>query len=452
MATSRKSANRSNLLILILGLCLLAACAGEDGERPNILIITLDTTRLDHLGFCGYDRETSPNIDRIAADAVVYTQVYSTASTTLPAHASLFTGKLVTSHGARSDTEGPLMLLDAIEGPQEWEVYRARGLTPDETTLASLLAEAGYKTGAIVAGPWLKRVFGLDRGFEFYDDAEISDVNGRLAERVTASALSWLEKQRADRFCLFLNYFDAHAPYMPPEAFVQRLFSENDIGRPGSKNEQLIVRYDAEILYMDHHIGELIQTLKEWDLYDKTWIIVTADHGELLGEHQLIGHGKYLYEEEIRVPLISKRPHGEGAGQRIDGRLQLTDVLPMICSGLNLPLPPGIQGVVPADRTLPIVAETYPNEFISAHGYWRTLLASDFKFLWNSKEKHLLFNLKEDPAESTDLSALKPELAAKMARLLDTYLESLPKPGEAGPPVQVDEETAKALKGLGYVK
>jgi len=451
--TRRKAAIRSGLRLLAAGMLfgsvLLTRCADEGAKTPSIVIITLDTTRADHLGFGGYERKTSPNLDRLAADATVYTQAYSTASTTLPAHASLFTGKFVTGHGARRDRGGPLRLLDAIDGPEQWSAYRARGLAPDERTLASLLAEAGYETGAVVAGPWLKKVFGLHRGFQFYDDAGIGTVNGRPAERVTASGLSWLKENRDRPFCLFLNYFDPHAPYMAPEPFLGSFVSTGGSGRPVSRNALLVARYDAEILYMDHHIGALLQKLDEWDLYDETWIIVTADHGELLGEHELLGHGKQLYEEEIRVPLISKLPHGEGAGERIDDRVQLTDLLPMICARLGLRLPPGIEG---AARARPIIAETYPNEFISSRGHWRALIAGDFKFLWNSKEKHLLFNLEEDPAEASDLSAERPELAAKMHRLLESYLQSLPEPGEAGPPVQVDGEITEALKRLGYVK
>ena len=150
--------------VIVAGaIATLAACGGGGtGVRPNVVLITLDTARADHLGCYGYERNTSPNLDRMAAESVLYLDATSTASWTLPAHASLFTGKFTSSHGARYDAEGPLLLTSGIRGPKSWDKYRARGLSPEETTLAQLLGRSEYATGAVIAGPWMKRVFGLD--------------------------------------------------------------------------------------------------------------------------------------------------------------------------------------------------------------------------------------------------------------------------------------------------
>ena len=149
--------DRRNLTIMLLAVTMLAAAGCSDSidrqSHPNILLITLDTTRADRLGCYGYDLDTSPALDSLADESVVYARAVSTSSWTLPAHASLFTAKFPTSHGALYDPEGPLLLTSAIDGPKSWDRYRARGLSPDETTLARLLADHGYRTGAIVGGP-----------------------------------------------------------------------------------------------------------------------------------------------------------------------------------------------------------------------------------------------------------------------------------------------------------
>jgi arylsulfatase len=196
-----------------------SACWPDASPRPNILLITLDTTRADRLGTYGYGKATSPNLDALAAKSVVYTSAVSTTCWTLPAHATLMTGKLTSSHGARLDPEGPISLAQAIQGPTER--YRARGLSPRERTLALVLGEEGYATAAVVASPWLKRIMGLDLGFASYDDDEIDQLGGRRATSVTASALRWLRSRpEHEPFFLFLNYFDPHGPYDPPERFL----------------------------------------------------------------------------------------------------------------------------------------------------------------------------------------------------------------------------------------
>ena len=428
--------------ILLLGGCRRRA------EKPNVLLLTLDTTRADSLGCYGYARPTSPNLDRLASQSTQYTRATASSSWTLPAHASIFTGKFTASHGACYDPEGPLLLSQAIEGP--WRQYRARGLSSEERTLATILKEAGYATGAVVGGPWLKRVFGLDRGFDYYDDDQISEVNGRRADQITPTALRWIERgDRARPFFLFLNYFDPHAPYRAPDPVTTRFITP---GRTPSEPEEIRALYDAEIYFMDYHIGRLLDGLRKLGVYDGTLMVVTSDHGELLGEHGQFGHGNYLYQEELAVPLLVRHPAGEVKPGRSEAPVQHPDLLPMILERLSIPPPSGIQGGVPPALGHPIVAEVYPLSFSAPEGHWRALRHGNFKFLWNSRGQHQLYNLKDDPREERNLITRESERAKKMETYLLKYLASLPSPGAAGQPTPIDDETLRALKSLGYVQ
>jgi arylsulfatase A-like enzyme len=402
---------------------------------------------VDRLGCYGNSNDTSPHLDRLAAESVRYTGALSTSSWTLPSHASLFTGKFTRSHGARYDREGPLILTDAIAGKPGWERIRARGLDAGEATLASVLAEAGYDTGAVVAGPWLKRVMGLDTGFGFYSDSGIESVNGRSAESVTDVALRWLAEPREGSFFLFLNYFDPHAPFSPPAEFVREGSAP---GGMSPREARRLERYEGEIRYMDHHLGRLLRGLRDLGVYDTSWIFVTADHGEALGEHETRGHGTTLYQEVVRIPLLLKYPRGGEGPSTKGGLVQLVDLLPTILGHLDLALPPGVQGS-PLDRVdHPIVAEVYPL-FERGTGEVRAYYADGYKFVWRWDGRHELFDLERDPGELDDLSQREPGRATAMRRSLERYLASLPSPPEGGAPRRVDGETQEALRALGYL-
>jgi arylsulfatase A-like enzyme len=422
-------------------------------KRPNIILIILDTTRADHLSCYGYHRQTSPNIDRLAEESILYTRAIAPSSWTLPSHASLFTGKFTSSHGARYDPEGPLCLTDAITGPKEWRVYRARGLAQNEVTLAAILKQKGYTTGAVVAGPWLKKIFGLDKGFDYYDDNDISTLNGRPAKQVTSAAAGWIKQSPQKEFFLFLNYFDPHIPYSPPEDFAKAFLPKDanlDALKPTAENKNAV--YDAEILYMDHYIGQLLKELKADNLYDNTWIIVTADHGELLGEHNIFGHGKHLYQEELHIPMLLKYPYGEVSPTRTELPIQLNDIFAIILERLGIALPQRIQASVPPVIGHPVLAEVYPLPVISKRGDWRAIFQEDLKFIWNSKGKHMLFNLKYDPNENVNIVRRDHQQAGMMMAQMEAYLKTLPKPGTPAPAQELDEDTKKALKSLGYVE
>ena len=428
----------------------LLACGRGESPRPDVLVVTLDTTRADHLGAYGYERPTSPNLDALAAESIVYDNAYSTSSWTLPAHASLFTGKYPTSHGVRHDPEGALVLASAIRVP---EGIRARGLAAEEVTLAEALSRAGYATGAVVAGPWLLRVFGFDAGFDHYDDSGIVNNAGRTAESVTDAALDWLASHEGEErppFFLFLNYFDPHAPYWPPPVY-RRTFLPPGVEPNVHGQRQAIDLYDAEILYMDRQLGRLLDGLRESGAYRDTLIVVTADHGELFGDHGDWGHERYLWQELVRIPLIVKLPGGARPAQRISVPAQLVDVFPLVLDLAGVAAPDGIQGgVPPTDR--PVLAEVHPIDPGSGTGSWRAQWDGDTKFMWNTLGERYLFDLGRDPGERENLVERQPELARRAeARLHETFAGLPPPPSDGAGSVAIDEATQKALRELGYL-
>lgn len=462
-------------LSLLLAAVALAAC-GQRVEGPNILVITLDTTRRDHLGLYGYEVPTSPNLDRLAADSVVYTNAYAVSSWTMPTHASMFTGKFPSAHGANYDPAGPLNLGDGI-GTQ-FGAYRARPIAENEVTLAMVLADHGYATGGIIAGPWMLKQFRLGKGFEHYDDSGVSALNGRPAEDVTRAAIEYVDEHGDEPFFLFLNYYDPHSPWFvdPPRDAEGKVIGQakplQDLtpvfpksGTIADYTQFANVCYDAEIRYMDREIGRLLDHLKTSGLYENTWIFVLADHGELMGdpvhgEPGLWGHGDSLTEPEIHIPFFVKEP-GPNARTGTDASfVQQTDLLPTILKRLGLPLPPNVQGtplgeahkVVSELVKLPMMNRTDgPNPKDWRHlGNWNVLVRGKDKFSWSSNGTHTLVDLAADPGETTNLyEARKAEADTAMQELL-LYLAGLPKPGDTGKVEDLDAETMKALESLGY--
>jgi arylsulfatase A-like enzyme len=448
-------------LLLVSGAATVGCSHGPDG--PSILLVTLDTTRADHISGYGYGKPTTPHIDRLAADGTRYTRAYAVTSWTLPAHASLFTGKFPSAHGAMYAADGKLRLSQGIGGP--WDNYGANPMSYEETTLAEALKAEGYATGAAVAGPWLKRIFGLGKGFDMYDDANfvgderIGELAGRPGEDVSRSAIEFIDDNEKGAFFLFLNYYDPHQPLSPPAEYVRRFWSEPmpEQGTPEFTRFQLAV-YDAAIQYTDHQLGRVIEHLKELGLYEDMWIIVTADHGELYGENDTWGHGDSLSEPEIKIPLIIKEPGADRPRGIDDTPVQQTDILPLLLTRLGLPLPAGVQGQPIPSVDHPIFAEVYPlphmNQGASKGprqlGDFRTLIEGRYKYVWSSRGNHALYDLGNDPLERENVLVLHTDVAEKMLSTMDRYMASFPKPGEVGDVGDVDTETMDALQKFGY--
>lgn len=313
---------RRLLLLALLVHCTMAAVPPRSPgrTRPSIVIITLDTTRADRMGFLGSGRGLTPNLDALARQSVVFSRAYAQVPLTTPSHATIFTGTY----------------------PQFNHLnYMGQPLAEDLPYLPDLLHHDGYKTAAFVGSLIIDSknpvAAGFGRGFETYDAPFHNRAKGedryhsveRRAGAVVERALAWLSAHPQGPFFIWVHCYDAHAPYDPPEPYKTRFASEP---------------YDGEIAYTDSAMGKLFAGLRARGLFDGAIIALMADHGEALGEHGEHHHGVFLYDETIHVPLLFKLPGQRFAGERRDGRVRLADVAPTILEAAAVPVPPTMQG------------------------------------------------------------------------------------------------------------
>ncbi len=277
-----------------------------DVSAYNVLLITLDTTRADHLGCYGYRPAKTPNIDGLAREGFRFNRVYCPAPLTLPSHVSIMSGLYPVTHGVRNN---------------------GHDLPSGIRTLAGILKAKGYATAAFVSSFSVDSRFGIDRGFDVYDDTFRADSPfktqnaERRAEETFAKFSRWLENNGKNRFFGWVHYFDPHLPYDPPSPYKEAF--EKD-------------PYDGEIAYMDHYVGAILDRLREMGILERTLVVVAGDHGEGLGDKVELGHGIFLYEETLRVPLILHNPSVFRRAQVIESEVRLIDVAPTILEILGL--------------------------------------------------------------------------------------------------------------------
>jgi arylsulfatase A-like enzyme len=429
-------------------------------------MISLDTTRPDHLSLYGYDRPTSPNLEALAQDGILMKDFLTTSSWTLPTHASLFTGLYPSTHGAHYSDTSKVALGDAEGAPQGFEAFRANRLPDEAVTLAEVLRNNGYTTHAVAAGPWLKPVFGLAQGFDYYD-AAFDSLAGRPGDEVSELALSSIERAGEHPFFLFLNYFDPHDPYDPHGTSWEQFL------RPGENfaRSKELAHYDAEISFMDQQIGRVIDDMKLRNLYNSSWIIVTSDHGEHFGEHGLEVHGFSLYQGVVRGVLLIKPPRGLALEIDPDTRAQSVDVMPTLLDSLEISLPSKMEGQPLGIANHPAIAELYRsvgNVRWKGERFRRELRAiysrddfndksdddaHDYKLIVSSKKDDPdsgLFDLRADPEELHDLSTEQPDVVKAMTAVLDHW--SANQSALSPVPVEgLDPETRRQMEALGYI-
>lgn len=294
-------------------------------KRPNLILMVLDTTRADHLGVYGYERDTSPHLDKLGRENHLYSYAVTAAPWTPPSVATFFTGLYPSAHG--------------VMPPNSRELAREafHRLNEEHVTIAEFLRSHGYQTSGITPNPWTKEEFGYNQGFEKYQF-----LNREVAGRISKEGIAEIERMAAGEqpFFLYLHYLDPHDPYTPPEKFdiFDGPVSYHDYDKRTLKFLNL---YDGEIRYMDAAIGNLIDFLKERGLYDSTHIVVVGDHGEQFKEHGHLGHGFQLHNEELHVPLIVKGP---GGPRKVDYTVSTVDVYPTLVELAGLPVPEFMQG------------------------------------------------------------------------------------------------------------
>ena len=448
---------------LVAGVGLLA-CGGEAvrGPRPlNLIVILVDTLRADHLGYHGYSQATSPRLDSLAEDSVVFLRHTGHASRTGPSVATLFTGLHARSHGVVN----PLSHFDA-KGT----------LDASRLTLAEILSDEGYRCAGFAANSNISARFGFSQGFGFFQL-----LRWEKAEGLTRTALAWIEEWVAEDeprppFFLYLHYVDPHSPYEAPAALVNKFVSPDYRGRiTGSHSQldeiiagklqlddadlgQLRALYDAEIRYLDSQIGVLLIDLEVKGLLDESLIVFVSDHGEELLDHDSVLHGYTLYEEQLRIPLMIRHP--ELPARRISQLSRQVDVLPTLLELLGLPIPESLQGesLVAAmnGEEDPDAADERPVFAEASLRAVRTVALDsysrgDWKLIETRvpEARRQLFNLRDDPQERHDRFASEPEVAARLTAELQRFRDALPVGRSEAVPL--NDAEIRELQSLGYL-
>ncbi len=412
------------MLVVLLtgaGIWFVAQQRSVSGIR-HVVLISLDTTRADYLSCYGYGRPTTPNIDALAKQGYLFNHTITPIPLTLPAHTSMLTGTIPPHHG-RHENKDPYF-------------------DPSLVTLAALLKTKGYSTGAFVGSQILNGSFGLNRGFDIYGDQFADeDQSERRAGEVNRAAFEWLEKQKRKPVFLFLHYYDPHDAYEPPEPFATT-FKEN--------------LYAGEIAYTDHCIGKVIAKLKSLGMYESSLIIVTGDHGEMLGEHGEAGHMYFIYQSAVKVPLIYKLP-GSSGPQRIEDIAGIIDIVPTVCDLLDIEPPTGIQGknlapyfsnTPPQSEDRHIYCESlYPTKYEA--NTLLSLVSNRWKYIQTTRPE--LYDLQKDPGEQTNLVKTQPQRARILKDRLAQILEQTVRQEKGQEDTPLGAEALKHLLSLGYV-
>ena len=466
-----------------------AAIAGAS-PHPNVILIVMDTVRADHLSLYGYNRDTTPNLKKLAADAMVYPRALSAADITLTSHASMFTGLYPSWHGAYC---------------QPPEASFGRKIEP-VPTLAETLARNGYHTVGVAANLYLRADFGLQRGFAdfriprpvpvlaaeswymlrtgmrramnpFADTSQFDRLYSR-ADAVTREFFTMVGQPDLVQapFFAFFNYMDAHFPYIPPRPF-DRLFpgksasaTEGDLEAIQSRvvekggpvpplyTNHSVSQYDGGIAYIDSQIGQLVAWLKRANLYDNTMIVVTADHGESFGEKGLFLHGNSLYANLLHVGLLVKYPHSAHTGV-VDTPVSLIDIFPTVMKVAGLEAPQGLQGrdlLDPAasqPRTL--FSESFPcpamHEPQCPGGcIMRSVVSWPNKFIWSSSGRLETYELQQDPNETHNLFGSLNLTAQALSAQLRAWIKTMPVQQKQY--INLSPEEIKRFKALGYIQ
>ena len=469
----------------------------EPAEKPCILLIVMDTVRVDHISCYGYQKQTTPYLDRFAQDALLYKNAYATASWTLPSIASILTGAYPGHHGAHRVTTSN-------------NYYPANKLSDTYPTLPEILQESGYTTAGIVSCEWLTASFGLNRGFNYFNDRipsyffslstfgilqfsnhffPLKDYlffNGyygqRIAHQINKAVLSWLGSYKENRpFFLFLHYFDPHHPYLPEDLgttsglipdIIRDRYPFNTANyvdvegriinavlqgkKPLLKDERnfLLNNYDRDIARLDQKLGELFAVLKENNLYDKTLIIITSDHGEAFGEHNLMLHGRALFNNNLHVPLLIKYPFNVKPKGSIDYPVSLAGIVPTVLDYLSIEIPDSIQGSPFSQKNKQLLiaqnfhdphSKEFPHDLIS-------LQHNHYKYIEAGGGNDQFYNLKDDPGETRNLITTAGPEKNTLRDLLKFYTNQLRLVERKDDPAAVDTKTLQNLKALGYIK
>lgn len=406
-------------------------------QPANILLITLDTTRADALGAYGQPLPTTPRLDRLASEGALFLSALTSSPSTVPSHASLLTGNHPYRHGVRSNS--------------------GYVLADENLSLAEVLQQAGYHTGAEIAARVLAKHTRLDQGFASFrdvddpqtkpkridvreqDEVRVVDLDERAADDISRGGIAFLRASRDRPFFLWLHYFDPHRFFAAPEPFRSR-FPES--------------RYLAEVAFVDHAVGQVLDEVDRLGLRDRTFVVVTSDHGEGLGEHDEESHSFYLYDTTLRIPLILRGPGI--APRRIDALTRSIDVAPTLLDLLGRPPLPDAEGVSlrplldGARQELGLLGYGESAELLSLFGDPMLRYLREGRWKYIHKVGPELYDVIADPAERNDLASREPKRVAALESRLRALLEAssgAPSDASGG----LDPATREQLQQLGYV-
>jgi arylsulfatase A-like enzyme len=431
--------------LLAAGAATSTACArAAAAERPNVVLVVVDTLRADHLGCHGYERETTPRLDQLAAGGLRFERAFSQAPWTTPSVASLLTSLYPTEIGIGSECS----------------------LLPDELTLLpEVLAAQGYRTGAVISHTFCSERWNFDQGFDWFDQSNVAGHAAISSPGVTARALEFADWAGDAPFFLWLHYFDPHFYYNehPEHAFGGRQGYSGPI-RPGLEFSRLLELrntltaedlaelrrlYDSEIAFTDGWIGALFDGLRARGLWERTLVIATGDHGEEFGDHGDIGHARTLYQELVNVPLIVKLPHsaaGPPAGTAIPEPVALIDVFPTVLELTGTRWDGPLQGrslLAARDPARALVSET------ARAGGVQSLVSGDYKLIRRlDGDLRALYHLGQDPRELRDLSASHAREAQRLGDALEAWERSTRRGAAAE--IELTSEELDELRELGY--
>ena len=449
----------------MLGSLLVGGCDEQPTiRRPgaNVLLVSLDTLRADHLELYGYERETAPTLARLAAESVVFERALSQAPKTAPSHMTMMTGRYPSAHGVRNLTGEP-----------------QQALSESIPLMAGILAQAGYRTAAFTGGGHIGETLGFDRGFARFVARGWAIRRGRR----------WLENRSVEfpPFFLFLHTYSIHDPYVPPEDFQifnppgyegdiisnrgelaraagdswkaqHRLYWDRVDGNSAADLARLEALYDAAILTTDARLRRLLETLESKGLLDTTLLIVVSDHGEEFQDHGGFLHTT-LYEENLRVPLLMRFPGRAGpalAGRRIQSTVSLVDLLPTVLDVLGLEGPTDMQG----RSLLPFLEEEPEEEDSVVLSEWpgggaRAVQQGRWKLIVGADGEQELYDLIDDPTEQRNLIDRETHHAHRLRRLLSRMMQDndrLLRQASPGESLELDDEVREQLEALGYLE
>jgi arylsulfatase A-like enzyme len=499
------------LPLLAVAACItLAVASGQEnpgagsgkvsgGGRPNIILIVLDTVRADHLPLYAYQRDTTPHLQQFAAEATTFTNATSTSNMSLASHASYFTGVYPTEHGAHFDPPA-----------------HPYGKPLDEkfATLAEILGAHGYATFGVVSNyANVSRGLGLGRGFNAFDDAAPIplldwrrrpflrnavrralmccfstgefETEYRGAEDITNLGLKDLESasRQGRPLFLFLNYMDAHWPLIPPAPFDtlfpgkdDRITTERQYdlqadvlalrrGVSDREKQHLISQYDGGIAYMDREVARLLGRLKQMGSYDNSLIIITSDHGEALGERELLGHLAEVYQDEVHVPLLIKFPHTTER-KSVSTLVSGVDLMPTALNAAGIAPPDGLRGRdlrnLQTNQTRTVISETFPSQWYldlhptRFHRVERAIFSGEDKLISSTAGKRELYDLHRDPNEVHNLCGERMEDCRSLESSLESWLRAaqlrLSTSHPSTPERGLSKDAVERLKSLGYIQ